>query len=117
MVRSNTLRSPPRKWGPRLGDVLQLGPWVPASAGTNGECVGRFGKTKPRGRSTIFARRRCRFASVLVEVRGRPGNASLRGGGGMEIFIQQLINGISLGSIYGLIAIGYTMVFGIIGMV
>jgi branched-chain amino acid transport system permease protein len=35
----------------------------------------------------------------------------------MEIFIQQLINGISLGSIYGLIAIGYTMVFGIIGMV
>src|ERR1700753_2576216 len=36
---------------------------------------------------------------------------------GMEIFVQQLINGITLGSIYGLIAIGYTMVFGIIGMV
>ena len=35
----------------------------------------------------------------------------------MEVFIQQLINGITLGSIYGLIAIGYTMVFGIIGMV
>jgi branched-chain amino acid transport system permease protein len=35
----------------------------------------------------------------------------------MEILIQQLINGITLGSIYGLIAIGYTMVFGIIGMV
>ncbi|MEI7804743.1 MAG: branched-chain amino acid ABC transporter permease LivH [Hyphomicrobiales bacterium] len=35
----------------------------------------------------------------------------------MEIFLQQLINGITLGSIYGLIAIGYTMVFGIIGMV
>ncbi|MEI8144785.1 MAG: branched-chain amino acid ABC transporter permease LivH [Alphaproteobacteria bacterium] len=35
----------------------------------------------------------------------------------MEIFIQQLINGLTLGSIYGLIAIGYTMVFGIIGMV
>jgi branched-chain amino acid transport system permease protein len=30
---------------------------------------------------------------------------------------QQLINGVTLGSIYGLIAIGYTMVFGIIGMV
>jgi branched-chain amino acid transport system permease protein len=41
-----------------------------------------------------------------------------RGNGGrMEVFIQQLINGITLGSIYGLIAIGYTMVFGIIGMV
>jgi len=35
----------------------------------------------------------------------------------MEYFVQQLINGLSLGSIYGLIAIGYTMVFGIIGMV
>ena len=28
--------------------------------------------------------------------------------------IQQLINGISLGSIYALIALGYTMVYGII---
>lgn len=35
----------------------------------------------------------------------------------MEVFTQQLINGLTLGSIYGLIAIGYTMVFGIIGMV
>ena len=35
----------------------------------------------------------------------------------MEVFLQQLINGITLGSIYGLIAIGYTMVFGIVGMV
>jgi branched-chain amino acid transport system permease protein len=35
----------------------------------------------------------------------------------MDYFVQQLINGLSLGSIYGLIAIGYTMVFGIIGMV
>src|SRR5436853_6679426 len=35
----------------------------------------------------------------------------------MEVFVQQRINGITLGSIYGLIAIGYTMVFGIIGLV
>lgn len=35
----------------------------------------------------------------------------------MEYFTQQLINGITLGSIYGLIAIGYTMVYGIIGMI
>lgn len=35
----------------------------------------------------------------------------------MEYFIQQLLNGLTLGSIYGLIAIGYTMVYGIIGMV
>jgi branched-chain amino acid transport system permease protein len=31
--------------------------------------------------------------------------------------LQQLINGISLGMIYGLIAVGYTMVYGIIGMI
>lgn len=35
----------------------------------------------------------------------------------MEEIIQQLINGISLGSIYALIALGYTMVYGIIKMI
>ncbi len=35
----------------------------------------------------------------------------------MDYILQQLINGITLGSIYGLIAIGYTMVYGIIGMI
>lgn len=35
----------------------------------------------------------------------------------MEYFIQQLINGISVGSIYALIALGYTMVYGIIKLI
>jgi branched-chain amino acid transport system permease protein len=35
----------------------------------------------------------------------------------MEAFLQYLINGVTLGSVYGLIAIGYTMVYGIIGMI
>mgnify|MGYP001108928304 CR=1 FL=1 len=35
----------------------------------------------------------------------------------MEYFLQQIVNGVTLGSIYGLIAIGYTMVYGIIGMI
>ena len=35
----------------------------------------------------------------------------------MAYFLQQLINGLTLGMIYGLIAIGYTMVYGIIGMI
>lgn len=35
----------------------------------------------------------------------------------MGYFLQQLINGLTLGMIYGLIAIGYTMVYGIIGMI
>jgi branched-chain amino acid transport system permease protein len=35
----------------------------------------------------------------------------------MGYFLQQLINGLTLGMIYGLIAIGYTMVYGIVGMI
>ncbi len=35
----------------------------------------------------------------------------------MDYFLQQLVNGVTLGAIYGLIAIGYTMVYGIIGMI
>jgi len=35
----------------------------------------------------------------------------------MDYFLQQLINGATLGAVYGLIAIGYTMVYGIIGMI
>lgn len=34
-----------------------------------------------------------------------------------EYFLDQLINGVTLGAIYGLIAIGYTLVYGIIGMI
>lgn len=34
-----------------------------------------------------------------------------------SIFIQQLINGLSLGSIYALIALGYTMVYGIVKLI
>jgi branched-chain amino acid transport system permease protein len=32
-------------------------------------------------------------------------------------FLQQTINGLTLGCIYGLIALGYTMVYGIVGMI
>ncbi len=32
-------------------------------------------------------------------------------------FLQQMFNGVTLGSTYALIAIGYTMVYGIIGMI
>jgi branched-chain amino acid transport system permease protein len=35
----------------------------------------------------------------------------------MAYFLQQLIDGLTLGAIYGLIAIGYTMVYGVIGMI
>src|SRR5262249_22750836 len=62
------------------------------------------------------AHRRCWPCRPLIELHRRiVGDAS--GRAGMEVFVQQLINGITLGSIYGLIAIGYNLVVGIIGMV
>ena len=45
----------------------------------------------------------------------RPSAGGWRGYDG--VFLQQLINGLTLGAVYGLIAIGYTMVYGIIGMI
>jgi branched-chain amino acid transport system permease protein len=35
----------------------------------------------------------------------------------MEIFLQQLINGLTQGSMYALVALGYTMVYGIVGLI
>jgi branched-chain amino acid transport system permease protein len=35
----------------------------------------------------------------------------------MDIFIQQIVNGLVLGSIYALIALGYTMVYGVLGII
>ena len=35
----------------------------------------------------------------------------------MDIFIQQIVNGLVLGSIYALVALGYTMVYGILGLI
>src|SRR4051812_45140324 len=68
----------------------------------------------------ILLRIRNEAAAPPADARFRAGTtrgASQGASGRMEVFVQQLINGITLGSIYGLIAIGYTMVFGIIGMV
>ena len=35
----------------------------------------------------------------------------------MDTFFQQLLNGLVLGSVYALVALGYTMVYGIIGLI
>lgn len=35
----------------------------------------------------------------------------------MDIFVQQIINGLTAGSVYALVALGYTMVYGIIGLI
>jgi branched-chain amino acid transport system permease protein len=36
---------------------------------------------------------------------------------GLDDFLQPLVYGVTLGALYGLIALGYTMVYGIIGMI
>ena len=35
----------------------------------------------------------------------------------MDILLQQIVNGLTLGSIYALVALGYTMVYGILGLI
>jgi branched-chain amino acid transport system permease protein len=35
----------------------------------------------------------------------------------MDIFLQQIINGVTLGSVYAVVALGYTMVYGIIQLI
>ena len=35
----------------------------------------------------------------------------------MDIFAQQVLNGLVLGSVYALVALGYTMVYGILGLI
>src|SRR2546428_11764706 len=35
----------------------------------------------------------------------------------MDVFIQQVINGLTLGAVYAMVALGYTMVYGIIQLI
>lgn len=35
----------------------------------------------------------------------------------MDIFLQQIINGLVLGSMYALVALGYTMVYGVLNLI
>ena len=35
----------------------------------------------------------------------------------MDILLQQVLNGLVLGSVYALVALGYTMVYGILGLI
>ena len=44
---------------------------------------------------------------------GSQANRGLR----LDIFLQQIINGLTLGSVYAIVALGYTMVYGIIQLI
>jgi branched-chain amino acid transport system permease protein len=82
-----------------------------AEPGAPGRRARRAGK--PLGASLWCAATRPAVALARERAaRRRRGQAAF-----MEYFVQQLINGLTLGAIYALIAIGYTMVYGIIGMI
>src|SRR5512136_454601 len=49
--------------------------------------------------------------------RARPTGRAATGVPAMETFFQQIINGLVLGSMYALVALGYTMVYGIINLI
>src|SRR5690349_5514421 len=46
-----------------------------------------------------------------------PQSAGRPVGSSVDTFIQQLVNGITLGSVYAIVALGYTMVYGIIQLI
>src|SRR6202790_1741851 len=73
-----------------------------ARAGQHGVCLGIVGD--------------CFLTACIIQGTGEE-RGRRRHRARMAYFLQQFINGLTLGSIYGLIAIGYTMVYGIIGMV
>ena len=58
----------------------------------------------------------CRNApsGLLPEQRQRPGRSI---GYSMEQFFQQLLNGLAVGGIYALVALGYTMVYGVLKLI
>src|SRR5258708_11639653 len=90
--------------------------------------------TAPSGRR-FYVWRRWRTTRKRGQLRVRPTRGDCRGvlhsgesgrigaparaprGDRVDIFLQQLINGITLGSVYALVALGYTMVYGIIGLI
>jgi branched-chain amino acid transport system substrate-binding protein len=51
------------------------------------------------------------------EIAVRAGERAEARGGGVATFFQQLVNGLSVGSIYALIALGYTMVYGVLKLI
>ena len=53
----------------------------------------------------------------MLDVRRVPEPASNERRSDMEILLQQIINGLVLGSMYALVALGYTMVYGIINLI
>jgi hypothetical protein len=73
----------------------------------------------PQGRGRAFANRvgRAAFSVRSGSVDGAAKPPNLISDPRMDTLIQQIINGLVLGSVYALVALGYTMVYGIINLI
>ena len=77
---------------------------------------------RPRGRALLPVHRRRSGQDRRVEVassssRGRRRRAAAPELHAMRVFVEQLVNGLTLGSFFGLIALGYSMVYGVLKMI
>jgi branched-chain amino acid transport system permease protein len=64
----------------------------------------------------LVARTHCRaraFAATIRPVTADQASTKLP----LDIFLQQLVNGLTLGSVYAIVALGYTMVYGIVQLI
>src|SRR4030095_11085371 len=68
---------------------------------------------------TAFDRQIAQWGSIFLHVcaRIRLRSAKYKTGDPLETFLQQMINGLTLGSVYAIVALGYTMVYGIIQLI
>ena len=96
-------------------------PAAPSPGGSAEEVTHRADrKRRPSGAVFFCARASqhpaCRITSAR-DVTIRPRRVSRHRGSRLDIFLQQMINGLTLGSVYAIVALGYTMVYGIIQLI
>lgn len=96
----------PAKLGPALRTLAHDGVTGPVAFDAKGDIRG--------GAVTLYQVRQSRWqvveaAPTLPAAEPTPGPGA--------VFLQQLINGLTVGAIYALVALGYTMVYGILGLI
>src|SRR5690242_9544582 len=101
---------PRRSWDSLRGaDAPRLGGPAPSQARDRAMTIVLCGDNN---KFFLLSPNAARFPRDYAFLEARPTQSEvLLKGARMDYFLQQLINGLSLGAIYGLIAIGYTMVY------
>src|SRR5690349_11321986 len=91
---------------------------------TSGRRGSRTGSSAGRSRSRRAATRRTRRTTSSRSTptgstrsfprRRRVGRRQPDGGKALDFFVQQVVNGLTLGGVYALIALGYSLVYGVL---